>query len=185
VTEADTGVMYRRCCRAAPQNLYTSTDGLFSRVAAGTGSPRPFATFLRDGQSFTGPGATPVTRLSIVPAPFVTADYDWDPASGTWMRSTDGRPHLLEDGRIAPTNIIIQYTPYSIFAADEKVMYPEVLGNGDAWIFSGGTMVQGKWSKPSPDAVTTFTDSNGAPIALSPGQTWVHLAAPGSSVTTG
>jgi hypothetical protein len=184
VTENDPAVMYRRCCRAAPQNLYTSTDGLFSRVPASVGSPRPFAQFLADGQAFAGPGATPVTHLDVVPAPFVTASYDWDPASGTWLRSTDGRPHLLEDGRIAPTNVILQFTPYSVFAADEKVMYPEVLGTGDAWIFAAGQMVQGTWSKPTPDAVTSFTDSTGAPVVLPPGQTWVHLVAPGSTVDT-
>jgi Protein of unknown function (DUF3048) N-terminal domain/Protein of unknown function (DUF3048) C-terminal domain len=184
VQETDTAVMYRRPGRVAPQNLYTSTDGLFSRVPAGVGSPRPFAPFLPEGQSFGGPGAQPVSHLAIVPAPFVTADYDWDPASGTWLRSTDGRPHLLEDGRIAPTNIIVQFTPYSIFIEDEKVMYPEVLGTGDAWIFSAGKMVQGTWSKPDANAVTTYTDSSGAPIRLSPGQTWVHLVAPGSTVNT-
>jgi hypothetical protein len=182
VTEADTAVMYRRPGRVAPHNLYTSTAGLFSRLPAGVGSPRPFATFLREGQTFGGPGVKPISHLSVVPAPFVTADYDWDASTGTWLRSTDGRPHLLEDGRIAPTNVIVQFTPYSIFIADEKVMYPEVLGTGDAWIFSAGQLVQGSWSKPSADAVTTYTDSNGAPVALAPGQTWVHLVAPGSTV---
>ena len=185
VTEADTAVMYRRPGRVAPHNLYTSTDGLFSRAPAGAGSPRAFASFLRDGQAFTGPGSMPVAHLRIVPAPFVTADYDWDAASGTWLRSTDGRPHLLEDGRIAPTNVIVQFTPYQVFAADENVMYPLVLGTGDAWVFAAGSLVKGTWSKPTPDAVTTFTDANGAPIALPPGQTWVHFVAPGSVVTTG
>jgi hypothetical protein len=185
VQENDTAVMYRRPGRVAPHNLYTSTDGLFSRVPAGVGPPRPFAPFLGEGQSFGGPGAKPVSHLSVVPAPFVTADYDWDAASGTWLRSTDGRPHLLEDGRIAPTNVIVQFTPYSIFIEDEKVMYPEVLGTGDAWILSGGQMVQGTWSKPDANSVTTYTDSTGAPIRLAPGQTWVHLVAPGSTVTTG
>ena len=185
VTEEDTAVMYRRAGRVAPHNLYTSTDGLFSRVRPGTPPPPKFANFLSPGQSFSAPGATPVSHVDIVPAPFVTASYDWDPSSNTWLRSTDGRPHLLDDGRIAPTNMIIEFTPYSIFAEDETVMYPEVIGTGDAWVFAAGMFVKGTWTKSSPDAVTTFTDSNGAPIVLPPGQTWVHLVAPGSSVTTG
>ena len=185
VTEGDTAVMYRRPGRIAPHNLYTSTQGLYSRVPPEAGSPRPFATFLRDGQSFTGPGATPVATLHLVPAPYVTAAYDWDAASSTWLRSTDASPHLLEEGRIAPTTVILQFTPYVYFVDDETVMYPEVIGSGDVWIFAAGTMVQGTWSKPTPDAVTTFTDSSGAPIALPPGQSWVHLVAPGSAVTTG
>ena len=185
VTEGDTAVMYRRPGRSAPHNLYTSTDGLFSRAPAGAPPPPRFAAFLGEGQSFSGPGSQPVSHLSVIPAPYVAASYDWDPASATWLRATDGVPHLLEDGRVAPTTVIVQFTPYQVFAADEAVMYPDVLGTGDAWVFAAGTVVQGTWSKPTPDAVTTFADSAGAPIVLPPGQTWVHLVAPGSSVTTG
>jgi hypothetical protein len=185
VTENDTAVMYRRPGRSAPHNLYTSTRGLYSRVPDGTGPPPRFADFLPEGRAFTGPGAVPVSSIQLVPAPYVTAGYDWDAASGTWLRSTDGRPHLLEEGRIAPTTVIVQFAPYVFFVDDYTVMYPEVVGSGDAWVFAGGSLVQGTWSKPSAGAVTTFTDTAGAPIALPPGQTWVHLVAPGSTVATG
>jgi hypothetical protein len=185
VTEGDTAVMYRRPGRSAPHNLYTSTDGLFSRAREGSGPPPRLAAFLQEGKTFTGPGAQPVARLDVVPAPYVTAAYDWDGASGTWLRSTDGRPHLLEGGRIAPTNVIVQFTPYEVFTADDKVMYPQVLGDGDAWVFAAGSLVHARWSKPSPESVTTYTDTDGAPVVLPPGQTWIHLVAPGSTVTTG
>ncbi|HEV2760180.1 MAG TPA: DUF3048 C-terminal domain-containing protein, partial [Acidimicrobiales bacterium] len=75
--------------------------------------------------------------------------------------------------------------PYEFFIDDYSVIYPEVIGSGEVWVFAAGSLVVGTWSKASADAVTTFTDSNGAPIVLPPGQTWVHLVAPGSSVTTG
>jgi hypothetical protein len=120
-----------------------------------------------------------------VPAPYVTAGYDWDAASGTWLRTTDGAPHMVEEGRIAPTTVIVQFTPYSYFVDDYNVQYPEVVGTGEAWVFAAGAMVPGTWHKESPGAVTNFVDSAGAPIAIPPGQTWVHLVAPGSSVTTG
>ncbi len=185
VTENDTAVMYRRSFRSAPHNLYTSTAGLFSRAPAGSGAPPPFGPFLKPGENFHGPGIMAVASLHLVPAPAVVADYDWDAAGGTWLRSTDGRPHVLEDGRIGPTTVIVQFTPYVTFIDDEKVMYPEVVGSGDAWVFASGSLVQGTWSKPTADAVTTFTNADGAPIVLPPGQTWVHLVAPGSTVTTG
>lgn len=185
VMEDDVAVMYRRPGRVAPHNLYTSTAGLFSRVPPEVGPPRPFATFLTEGRSFGGPGAIPVASIALVPAPYVTAGYDWDAASGTWLRSTDGSPHLVEEGRIAPTTVIVQFTPYRYFVDDENVQYPEVLGSGEVWVFAAGAMVPGTWHKESPGAVTSFVDSTGAPIAIPPGQTWVHLVAPGSSVTTG
>ncbi len=118
-------------------------------------------------------------------APNIKADFEWDAPSGTWKRSTNGEPHLLEnDAQIAPQNVIVQFAPYSRFAEDTKVTFPEVIGSGDAWIFAGGMLAQGKWSKPAASAVTTFTDAAGAPIVLPPGQTLIELVAPGTTVTT-
>lgn len=184
VTEGATDVMYRRSGRSAPHNLYTSGEGLRAKAPPDAKAPPPFADFLRDGRVFAPTGGRPVTHLSLVPAPYVSADYDWDPGTSTWKRATDGRPHLLEGGaQIAPTTVIVQYTPYSVFVDDENVQYPEVVGSGDALILAAGTVVSARWSKPSPADVTTWTDAAGAKIALPPGQTWVHLVAPGSPVT--
>ena len=185
VTETDLEVMYRRPDRVAPHNLYSSTAGLYSRMPAEAGAPRPFAQFLREGQAFTGPEAMPVSTLHLVPADYVVADWDWDAAAGAWMRSTDGGRHLTEEGPIAPTTVIVQFTPYVLFLDDYSVIYPEVVGSGEVWVFAAGSLVRGTWAKASPDAVTSFTDSSGAPIVLPPGQTWVHLVAPGSSGSTG
>ena len=185
VTENDTVVLYRRPGRSAPHNLYTSTRGLYMRVPDSAGSPRKFAEFLAEGRTFSGPGATPVSSISLVPAPYVTAGYDWDAGSGTWLRTTHGSPHRAEEGRIAPTTVIVQYTPYQFFIDDYDGQYPEVVGSGGAWVFAAGLLVQGTWKKDSAEAVTSYTDSAGAPIVLPPGQTWVHLVAPGSTVNTG
>ena len=185
VGEKDTEVMYRRSDRVAPHNLYTSTAGLWSRVPADVGPPPRFADFLTAGQPFTGPGATPVSSLRLVPADHVVAQWVWDAAAGVWLRSTDGSSHLTEEGPIAPTTVIVQFTPHEFFIEDYSVIYPQVVGSGDVWVFAAGSRVQGTWTKSSPEAVTTFTDSGGAPIVLPPGQTWIHLVAPGSQVTTG
>jgi len=186
VTENDQAVMYRRPGRSAPQNLYTSTPGLLSRAPDGSGPPARLADFLADGQPFTGAGATPVTRLDVVPAPYITAGYQWDAGSSTWLRSTDGRPHLLEGGgRIAPTTVVIQFTPYLEFVADSKVRYPDVVGTGEVWVLAAGQLVKGTWTKKAPEEVTSFAGADGAPIRFPPGQSWFHLVEPGSAVTTG
>jgi hypothetical protein len=184
VDENAADVMKRRSGRSAPHNLYTTTAGLLSKAPAGAAPPPSFGAFLRPGQNFAGAGAVPIDHLSVVPAPSVTADYAWDAASSTWKRSTDGEAHALEGGaQISPTNVIVQFTPYSDFPADSKVKFPEVVGTGDAWVFAGGQMVKGHWSKAGPTAMTTFTDAAGAPIVLPAGQTWVHFVAPDAPVT--
>jgi hypothetical protein len=185
VTENDTDTLRRRSGRSAPYNLYTSTEALF-RKAPGGSAPPPFAKFLKPGEAFSPPGATPAARITVQAAPGVTASYEWDPATSTFKRSTNGSAHTQEGGgQIAPANVIVQFTPYSRFSADAKVTYPEVVGSGEAVFFASGQMVPGRWSKASADAVTTFTDAGGAAISLPPGRTLVELVAPGSAITTG
>ena len=184
VTENDTDTLRRRSGRRAPYNLYTSTSALFAKAPAGSNAPPRFAQFLKQGEPFSPAGATPAAKVTVQAAPGVTATYDWDPASSTFKRSTNGTAHAMEDGgQIAPTNVIVQFTPYSRFVSDSKVTFPEVTGSGEAVFFAGGSTVRGRWSKSGPTAVTTYTDAAGAPVSLPPGRTLVELVAPGSGIT--
>ena len=185
VTENNTDTLRRPRDRSAPYHLYTSTSALFAKAPAGAQAPPRFAQFLKPGEPFNPAGATPAAQVTVQAAPGVTAAYDWDPTSSNFKRSTNGSAHTVEGGgQIAPTNVIVQFTPYSRFSADAKVTYPEVVGSGDAVFFAGGQTVRGRWSKSGGGAMTTYTDAAGAPISLLPGRTLIELVAPGSSITT-
>jgi hypothetical protein len=54
-----------------------------------------------------------------------------------------------------------------------------VVGEGDAWILTGGKLIPAHWSKASAEDVTRYVDTAGAPVRLAPGRTWVELAPPG------
>ena len=185
-TENDTAALKRRSTRRAPHNLYTSSALLYALPQAqGLPTPPAFSTFLKQNETFAAAGAVPTLSMAVPIAPNIRADFEWDAASGTWKRSTNGEAHLLENNaQLAPANVIVQFAPYSRFSEDTKVTYPEVVGSGDAWFFAGGMLAQGKWSKSAATAVTTYTDAAGAPIVLPPGQTFIELVAPGTSVTT-
>lgn len=186
ITENNTDTLKRRSGRSAPYNLYSTSDALFAKAPAGAKAPPRFAQFLKQGEAFAPAGATPAVTVSVQAAPSVTATYDWDPAASAYKRATNGAPHALEGGgQLAPNNVIVQFTPYSRFAADAKVTYPEVIGSGDAVFFAGGSTVKGRWSKSGAAAVTTFTDAAGAPISLPAGRTLVELVTPGAGVTAG
>jgi hypothetical protein len=185
VTENDKETLRRRSGKRAPHNLYTDTAAMYAKAGTAAGPPA-FAAFLAPGAPTTGAGATPAPGLRLSAAPGVTAQYLWDATEAVWKRSTDGRPHTLEGGaQLSPRNVIVQYAPYVTFAPDPKVRFPEVIGSGEALFFIGGAQVRGRWSKSSAGAMTTYTDSAGRPISLSPGQTWVHLQQPGTAVTVG
>lgn len=185
VTEDDRETLRRRPDRRSPFNLYSTTEAIFGKAGAGA-PPPPFSPFLRPGETSAPAGATPAASIRLAPAPKVTAAYAWDAGAGVWMRSTDGRPHLLEGGaQLSPKNVIIQYTPYAAFDADRVVRFPEVVGSGEALVFVAGTQVKARWTKSSATAVTTYVDAAGKPVPLTPGQTLVHLQEPGSAVTVG
>ena len=80
------------------------------------------------------------------------------------------------DVQVAPTNVIVQFISYA--GAGEGNLY----GEGDAWVFSNGQLVRGRWSRVYPEVATEFRDAAGQPINLTPGRTWVELVPVGRTV---
>jgi hypothetical protein len=181
----------KRSGRSAPHNLYSSTRKLYVKASDRDRNPPKLFGFLPVGTPFGGTGVMPAMSVNLVLGPLGTASYQYDSATGTWLRSEQGSPHLVEGGgQIAPTNVIIQYVRYVVSPGDtdvagNPVFKAQVLGSGDAWVFSNGKVVKGTWSKPTPDAITTYADASGQSITLVPGQTWVELPPVGAQTTVG
>jgi hypothetical protein len=174
--------------RAAPHNEYVSPDKLWPKAKAAYGKPPPaMFEFRPAGEPFGGADAHHV----VIPfSPRQTSVYDWDAASGTWKRTSNGTPHVTASGvQVAPQNLVVQFVPMHtldyVDPSGTKVVESTVTGSGDAWFFSGGRMVKGHWSKDSASSPTTFTDAAGNTVKLSPGRTWVHFAPVGTPVTAG
>ena len=106
--------------------------------------------------------------------------------SGTWKRNPDGRPHLDTSGvQVAPRNVVVQLVNYrnTGFRDQSGAVVPEaeLVGEGEAWVFTEGKVVRGRWRKPTPQAVTEYLDASGAPVRIAPGSTWIELARPGKA----
>lgn len=149
--------------------------------------PAPLFTYLGAGQAFGGAGAAPAAAVSFsFPAASVT--WSWDPATAKWNRTQDGTPDVVAAGRrLAATNVVICFIPYitSGIATGEGVPpapIPEGVqtGTGSAWIFSAGRVVKATWARPSITSPATYRDAAGAPVSLTPGNTWVELAPAGT-----
>jgi hypothetical protein len=177
--------------RPAPYNLFTNTSALFARKTAASTAPPPLFAYRAAGQPLAAPSAVASAGVHLeYRGQHITTvvDYTWDAGSGTWKRVEDGTPHV--DGakvQVAPRNVVVQFVNYhntgQVDRSGTAVPEAELIGSGDAWIFTDGKVVKGRWSKPSPEAVTAYTGPDGAPVALTPGQTWVELPPPGSGTT--
>ena len=186
--DAASGAFYRNGDRPAPYNLFSSTQAIRSQAPAEGDRPPPELFSYRGADDAPeggrevrgvhinfggGPGSAPV-------------DYEWDGKG--WARSQRGQVHNDADGtRVAPPNVIVQLTPYKEVQCCDASGYPiveaQLVGEGDAWILTGGKLIEGRWSRPSLDATTRYTGPDGEPVGLTPGRTWVAIAPPGSTTT--
>ncbi len=179
--------------RPAPYNLFSSTVALYRRAPAGAMAPPPLFAYRPAGQPLAAAGATPARGVHVeYRGRHVTTvvDYGWDAGAGGWRRSQNGTAHADPGGaQVAPRNVVVQFVEYLDTGLRDRsntaVPEAQLVGGGEAWVLSDGKSVRGRWSKPALEAVTTYTDGAGQPIALTPGTTWVELPPPGAAQLAG
>lgn len=176
----------RRRDRPAPHNQFSSTPALLAHGPAGAGPPPRLFSFRAQGEHTSAAGASPAAGVSInFPGRVPTSvQYRWDGVSGVWKRSHGPAPHVDDMGRqFAPRNVVVQLVNYRSTGLRDTsgadVPEAELVGQGEVWVFTDGKVVKGRWRKASAEAVTEYLDSSGAPVRLTPGQTWVELPVPG------
>jgi len=165
---------FRESTRFAPHNLYGVTAKLWERGGEPV-PPHPLFSYLVAGQAF--PSTEGIDQFRIGFDAGYDPTYTWDAATKTWKRSYGIAPFMDVNGaQVAPANVIVQFIRYPAGAEGE------LIGSGEAWVFSDGKLLRGSWSKPDAVTPTSFTYGLGAPMPLSPGQTYVELAPTGAAV---
>jgi len=159
--------------RDAPHNLYGLGQPLFDLG----GDPKPppaLFQYLADGAPA---GGQPVLDFHVGFEAGYDPTWTWVGATGAWGRSIRGVPQNVVGGApVAPANVVVQFTPYTGEAEAQTV------GEGDAWIFSDGTMRQGRWLRPDKAQPARYVDAAGNAIPLRAGRTWVELLPVGAPV---
>jgi hypothetical protein len=179
VDESNAGdTFFRESSRSAPHNLYAHSDLLFQRGGKPV-PPRPMFQYVEDDATFVGDS---VASFHVDFDQGYDVTYVWDAGIRRWKRSQSGEPFMAVGStftptQVAPTNVIVQFVNYPRGSEGETV------GSGEAWYFSNGQLLKGYWKKLYFGAPTTFVNTFGVPIRLSPGTTWVELLPTGRAVT--
>lgn len=168
--------------------LFISTAEFFGFAPEGAGPPPPLFPYRPAGEPVAAAGAADSAGVAMAYGGQANTQVSYEAVPEGWARFQDGIPHFDDSGyRVIPANVIVQYTEYrdSGFVDVTGAPSPEAVtvGEGEALVFTGGKVVPARWSRPDAGAATTYSDSAGAPIPLSPGSTWVELAPPGSATT--
>jgi len=115
---------------------------------------------------------------------FVQWRYDY--GTNSYLRSQDGKPHMLTDGKqVSAQNVLIASLDYAPSHNDARAPDGNTIGTNPAVLFSGGRMVLGKWSREDRLDPFTFTDNDGAPMLMTPGRTFIELPNSGNGTYKG
>jgi hypothetical protein len=181
---------FRISTRRAPHNLYANTL-LLREEADRLGYP---------DEPPTGPvwqfGDLPASAepASSVLIDFVggnTVQWDWDQATGTWLRTANGSESNWvgedgEEGRIGfPVLVALyveQYT-HSPSGAGKALPSSRTTGSGEAYVFADGKVVKGTWERETEKDWFTLTDDSGNVIPVPAGQVWVSLVPENNGLT--
>ncbi|HHW30239.1 MAG TPA: DUF3048 domain-containing protein [Clostridiaceae bacterium] len=115
-----------------------------------------------------------------------TCGFEYDSETGLYNRLRKEKPHMERNTneQLTAKNIIIQKVKnYPIPGDPEGRQEVVTVSKGSGWYITGGKAIEINWSKDSRNAQTKYTDKNGNPITLNPGQTWIQIVPIEGAVT--
>lgn len=135
----------------------------------------PGAAACSDGGS--GCGTATTVRFSGAAA----TGWTYDPAEGVYRRTQDGEPsRVTGPGRIGAANVVVLGMHVGAGGCCDTAGTPftetTIIGEGPAIVLRDGQRYDVTWRKPSARSHLQLLASDGRPLPLAPGPTWIHLA---------
>ena len=165
---------YYRGPGSAPHNYYTSTDNIWMQTPEDLpGAPPAQLRYLEADGVFGGvPTAGVKVRVGSE-----NIEWTWNSEFAKFDRSQRGRAH--DDkifGRIRATNVIVLGVAYAPSAADRRSPEAQTVGEGPAYVFSGGEVIEGTWKREFSLFPIEYFGPDGEPVEFGVGNTWIELA---------
>lgn len=169
---------YRSNDRVAPHNAYFNAERAIEKI--------PELEYEKhfDFDDSSNIDDQEVTSLSLRYSSYNPVSYEYDQETNSYNRFIKNQPMMdaYTNKQIAVRNIIVQHAPHTTAESVSYVLV-DFVGEGKAEYFVGGYYEEGTWKKESHEAVTQFFDSEGEPIVLLPGNTWIQVVHPNVGIT--
>ena len=108
----------------------------------------------------------------------VEARFEYNEEDGKYYRYQYGGPQIDEStgNQLAYDNVIFQYCHGEVRDENDYLAF-ELHGDNamKVQVFTGGKMTEGTWSRYSDNDPAYYVDSEGSPITLNQGKTWICL----------
>lgn len=180
---------WRVTTRLAPHNAYSSVKDLWVKAAdkGWTG------VIDLDRWQFKDPAKDnfgEVKEISFNWQGWGATDYSvkwtFDPIKNRYLREHNGVPHIeaQTDEQITAKNVVIQLHNwhYTVDTDGKSRLVYDLLGEGEAYVFIDGKVIEGKWKKADRVSRTKYYDENGKEIEFNRGRTWISVLPTGSEI---
>lgn len=165
---------FRTKDRRSPYNLHVTLADVVAQ-APGVGAPAQQFSYAYPAELATASaGGTPFSRMSLRFSKYGEPKWDWDAASGTFLRSEFEDPDITVDGvRISAANVLVLFVKIHI---NQTLPVSEmIVSNSPGFLATGGKYVPILWTKADRTSGYVLTLEDGTPVTLAPGQTWIEL----------
>jgi hypothetical protein len=171
-------LFWRTDDRAAPHNIYTSSDNIYKFLAkknVGMGNYIPWR-FKDDSPANNSSSSQPI--LINYKAGDFKISWQYDRENNDYIRYFQASPELTADNQeIKAKNLIIQTVPATVIDNDLRLKMNDI-GSGRATICLDGYCQPGSWSKADYSSRTKFSYDNGLEVSFNAGTTWIEVMRP-------
>jgi hypothetical protein len=122
--------------------------------------------------------AIPATNVTIPFSNSITSSYTYDATNKYYLRSVNNKPHTdyVTKAQYHFKNIITYKVNNTTLSGDTKGRQTiDNIGTGKGYYISNGYAVPITWSKESRSAQTIYTYSDGTPIKVNDGNTFIEI----------
>ncbi len=175
--------------RPAPDHVLAVPPVLLDLAGTAT-PPEPYFDYASSVDGATAASGRDAFAVTVPYGPSWDVRWDYDQATGQYLRSEPWGPHVTADGtRISATNVLVLQvdTVTEKLAAGDGAPVPVLQlidASGRLTAFADGRSVSGRWSKAGINDPFVLTSRDGAPLVLAPGTTWVEMPEAAPTITS-
>ena len=181
--------MFRISGRSAPHDLYTSTLLLRELADERAYANEPPPTWLHFGE--LPRAADDVSQVEMRFGNGFNVTWTYDQVEGRYQRVFGANPatYLDQEGESQPlmadTLVVIIADRYTERAPAGGTSVPamDTVGSGEAFVFAGGKVVTGNWSRESESDLIELADEDGDPLPVPPGYLWISIVPTQNGIT--
>ena len=174
---------FRTKDRPAPYNLHVRFADILAQSEGLVAPPSQFSFAYPSSLATAAATGTPTTHISLKLSGSSEPKWDWDAASATWLRSEFSDPDVTVDGtRLAATNMLVMFVKININQG--LPVSQMIVSNSPGFLATGGKYIPILWSKAERTSPFVLTTTDGKPVTVAAGKTWIELV-PNGGIAVG